>query len=125
MCAKVISVTSRSIQVDSGSEVSSSLASIGADTYPLHETRLSMCGGHHVSAGGGKLHELGARILGLEAGDVRGDCCELVGSIQGHGHWQSTSVDTGSWPLWLGDDLVRKASGTRITLFKRTVSGTS
>ena len=53
------------IKVDSGSKVSSSPASIGADTYPLHETRLSMCGGHHVAAGGGKLHELVARILGL------------------------------------------------------------
>ena len=46
---------------------------IGADKYPLHETRLSMCGGHHVAAGGGKLHELGARILELEAANVRGD----------------------------------------------------
>ena len=53
-------------------------ASIGADTYPLHETRLSMRGGHHVAAGGGKLHELGARILGLEAGDVRGDVVNLL-----------------------------------------------
>ena len=43
---------------------------IGADTYPLHETRFSMCGGHHVAAGGGELHELGARILALEAANV-------------------------------------------------------
>ena len=41
-----------------------------------------MCGGHHVAAGGGKLHELGARILGLEAGDVRGDVVNLLV------HWQ-------------------------------------
>ena len=54
------------IDVDSGAEVSCLPASIGADTYPLHGTRLSMCGGHHDAAGGGKLHELGARILGLE-----------------------------------------------------------
>ena len=53
-------------------------ASIGADTYPLHETRLGMCGGHHIAAGGGKLHELGARILGLEAGDVRGEVVNLL-----------------------------------------------
>ena len=33
---------------------------IGADTYPLHETRLSMVGGHHV------------------AGDVRGDVVNLL-----------------------------------------------
>ena len=58
------------IEVDSSAEVSCLLASSGADTYPLHETRLSMCGGHHVAAGGSKLHELGATILGLESGDV-------------------------------------------------------
>ena len=51
------------IEVDSGAEVSCLSASIGADTYPLHGTRLSMCGGHHIAAGGGKLHELGAGIL--------------------------------------------------------------
>ena len=50
------------IEIDSGAEVSCLPASIGADTYPLHETRLSKVGGHHVAAGGGKLHELGARI---------------------------------------------------------------
>ena len=59
------------IEIDSGAEVSCIPSNIGADTYPLHETRLSMCGGHHVAAGGGKLHELGARILGLETDDVR------------------------------------------------------
>ena len=54
------------IEIDSGAEVSCFPVNIGADTYPLHETRLSMCGGHHVAAGGGMLHELGARILSLE-----------------------------------------------------------
>ena len=51
------------IEIDSGAEVSCFLVNIGADTYPLFETRLSMVGGHHVAAGG-KLHELGAGILG-------------------------------------------------------------
>ena len=37
-----------------------------------------MCGGDHVAAGGGKLHELGARILGLEAENVRGDVINLL-----------------------------------------------
>ena len=37
-----------------------------------------MCGGHHVAAGGGELHEFGARILGLEAGDARGDVVNLL-----------------------------------------------
>ena len=37
-----------------------------------------MCGGHHVAAGGGKLHELGARILGLETDDVRGNMVNLL-----------------------------------------------
>ena len=32
------------IEIDSGVEVSRLPANIGADTYPLHETRLSMCG---------------------------------------------------------------------------------
>ena len=36
------------IEIDSGAEVSCHPVNIGADTYPLHETRLSMCGGHHV-----------------------------------------------------------------------------
>ena len=33
------------IEIDSGVEVSRFPANIGADNYPLHETRLSMCGG--------------------------------------------------------------------------------
>ena len=66
------------IEIDSGAEVSCLPANIGADTYPVHETRLSMVGGHQVAAGGGKLHELGDRILGLEAGDVRGDVVNLL-----------------------------------------------
>ena len=41
------------IEIDSGAEVSCLPWNTGADTYPLHETRLSMCGGHHVAAGGG------------------------------------------------------------------------
>ena len=91
--------------VDTGAEVRCLPVNIGVDTYPLHETRLSMGGGHHVTAGGGKLHELGARILGLEAGDVRGDVVNLFTAIHSHGHWQSTSVDTRSQPLWLGHSL--------------------
>ena len=66
------------IEIDSSAEVSCLPANIGADTYPLHETRLSMVGGHHVAAGGGKLHELGARILWLEAANVRGDVVNLL-----------------------------------------------
>ena len=73
-CVKEKSVD---IGIDSGAEVSCLPVNMGADTYPLHETMLSMCGGHHVAAGGGKLHELGARILGLEAADVRGDVVNL------------------------------------------------
>ena len=51
------------IEVDSGVEVSCLLWNISVETYPLHETRISTCGGHHVAAGG-KLHEFGARVLG-------------------------------------------------------------
>ena len=92
------------IEVDTGAEVSCLPANIGADTYPLHETRLNVCGVHHVAAGGGKLHELRARILGLKAANVRGGC-ELVGAIQSHEPWQGTSVVTRPWPLWLEDGL--------------------
>ena len=66
------------IEVAPGAEVSCLLASIGADVCPLLEARVGTCGGHHAAAGGGKLHELGARILGLEAGDVRGDVVNLL-----------------------------------------------
>ena len=58
------------VEVDSGAEVSCRPESVGADTYPLHERRLSMCKGHRIAAGAGKLHEPGVRILGLEAQDV-------------------------------------------------------
>ena len=98
------------IEIDSGAEVSCLPVSIGAATYPLHETRLSMCGGHHVAAGGGKLHELGARILGLEAGDVRGAAVNLLVRFRVMYIWQSTSVDARSQPLWLGDGLPWRCS---------------
>ena len=52
------------IEIDSGAEVSCFPVNIGADTYPLDEMRLRMVGVHHATAGGGKLHELSARILG-------------------------------------------------------------
>ena len=86
------------IEIDSGAEVSCFPANIGEDTYPLHETRLSMCGGHHVAAGGGKLHGVGGCNRARR-------CCELVGTIQSHEHWQGTLVNTRSEPLWLGDGL--------------------
>ena len=40
------------IEIDSGAEVSCLPVNIGADTYPLHETKLSMRRGYHVAAGG-------------------------------------------------------------------------
>ena len=60
------------------SDVSCLPANIGPDTCPLHGTWLSMCGGHHVAASGGKSYGLGARILGLEAGGVRGNMANLL-----------------------------------------------
>ena len=95
------------IEIDSGAEVSCLPSNIGADTYPLHETRLSKCGGHHVAAGGGKLHELGARILGLETDDVR----ESAGTISSHGDRQGALVNTRSQPLWMGDGLSSRLRG--------------
>ena len=63
-----------------------------------------MCGGHHVAAGGGKLHELGARILGLETDDVRGNMVNLLVRFR---------------VMEIGKALVRKASNTRITLVRK------
>ena len=86
------------METDSGSEVSCLPVNIGADTYPLHETRLSMCGGHYVAAGGRKLHEFGARILGLEAANVRGDVVNLLVRLR--------VMNIGkAEPFWLGDGL--------------------
>ena len=95
-------------------------ASIGADTYPMHETSFSMCGAHHVAAGGGKLHELGARILVLEAGDVRGDVVNLLVRFRvmdiGKAFLSTQDLSRCGWetvfPADFGDAyLVRKASG--------------
>ena len=87
-----------------------------------------MCGGHHVPAGGGKLHELGARILGLEAGDVRGDVVNLLVRFRvvdiGKALLSTQDLRRCGWetviPADSGDAyLVRKASGTRITFVKK------
>ena len=115
------------IEIDSGAEMSCFLVHIGADTYPLHETRLSMCGGHHVAAGGGKLYELGARILELEAADVRGDVVNLLVRfrvmIVGKALLSAQDLSCCGWeavfPASCGDAyFVRKTSDTRITLVK-------
>ena len=115
------------IEIDSGAEVSCLPANIGVD-YPLLQTRLSMGGGHHVAAGGGKLHELGARIVGLEAGDVRGDVVNLslrftVMDI-GKALLSTQDLSRCGWDTVFRADggvayLVRKASGTRLTLVKK------
>ena len=42
-----------------------------------------MVGGHHVAASGGKLHKIGARTLGLEAVNVRGDVANLLVRFRG------------------------------------------
>ena len=64
------------------------LANIGADTYALHETRFSKCGGHHIAAGGCKLHEPVARTLGLDAGDARGDVVKLLARFRVIGNFK-------------------------------------
>ena len=87
-----------------------------------------MCGGHHVAAGGGKLYELGARILGLEAANVRGDVVNLlvrfrvmnIGKALLSTQHLSRCVWETVFPAGCGDAyLVRKASDTRITLVKK------
>ena len=81
-----------------------------------------MCGGHHIAGGGGKVHELGGRILGLEADDVRGDVVNLlvrfrvmhIDKVLSRCDWET---------VFPTDDvvtyLVRKASDTRLTLMKK------
>ena len=107
------------IEIDSGAEVSCLPSNIGGDTYPLHETRLSMCGGHHVAAGGGKLHELGARILGLETDDVRDNMVNLLVRFRvmeiGKALLSTQDLSRCGWetvfPAGCGDaHLIRKAS---------------
>ena len=116
------------IEIDSGAEVSCLPVNIGADTHPLHETRLSMCGGHHVAAGGGQVHELGARILGLEAANVRVDVVNLLVRFRvmniGKAILSTQDLSRCGWemvfPAGCGDAyLIRKASDTRITLVKK------
>ena len=115
------------IEIDSGAEVNCHPVNIGADTYPLHETRLSMCGGHHVAAGG-KLHEFGARILGLEAADLRGGAVNLLVRFRimyiGKALLSTQDMSRCSWETIFTADsgnayLVKKASDTRITLVKQ------
>ena len=112
------------IEIDSGAEVSCLPANVGADTYPLHETRLSMCGGHHVAAGGGKLHEPCARISSLQAANVRGDVVNLLVRFRVMNIGKTQHLSRCGWETVFPADcgnayLVRKASDTRITLVKK------
>ena len=116
------------IEIDSGAEESCLPANIGADTYPVHGTRLSMCGGNHVAAGSGKLHDLGARILGSEAENVRGDVVNLLVRFRvmniGKALLSTQDLSRCDWETVFPADcgngyLVRQASNSRITLVKK------
>ena len=116
------------IEIDSGAEVSCLPACIGADTYPLHETRLSMCHGYHVVAGGGKLHELGARILGLEAAADGGESVNLLVRFRvmeiGKALLSTQDLSRCGWETVFPAGgasayLHRPASGTRIDLVRK------
>ena len=61
------------VEVGSRAELSCLPASIGADAYPLDETRLSMCGGHHVAAAANCMSS-----VPMEACDVRGDVVNML-----------------------------------------------
>ena len=63
------------IEIDSCAEVNCLLVNIGADTYPL---------------------QLAAKILGLEAANVRGDVVNLFVRVRVMNIGKSTSVDTRS-----------------------------
>ena len=108
------------IEIDSSAEVSCLPANIGTDTYPLNETKLSMRGGHHAAAGGGKLHGLGAWIMGLEAANVRGDVVNLLVRLRVMNIGKSRCGWEAVFPADSGNAyFVRKASNTRITLVKK------
>ena len=86
-----------------------------------------MCRGHHVAAGGGKLHELGAKILGLEAANVRGDVVNLLVRFRvmyiGKALLSTPDLNRCGWETVFPADcvnayLVREASDTRVTLVK-------
>ena len=87
-----------------------------------------MCGGHHVAAGSGQLHELRCQDPGLEAGDVRGDVVSLLVRFRvidsGKALQPTQDGSRCGWETFFPADccdayLVRKASGTRITLVKK------
>ena len=87
-----------------------------------------MCGRHHVAGGGGKLHGLGARILGLEAANVRGDVVNFLVRFRvmniGKALLSTQDLSRCGWETVFRADcgngyLVRKASDTRITLVKK------
>ena len=116
------------IDIDSGAEVSCLPVTIGTDTYSLHETRLSMCGGHHFAAGGGKLHKLGANFLGLEAANVQGDVVNLLVRFRvmnvGKALLSTQDLSRCGWETVFPADCgnthpARKASNTRIALVKK------
>ena len=86
-----------------------------------------MCRGHHVAASGGKLHELGAKILGLEAANVRGDVVNLLVRFRvmyiGKALLSTPDLSRCGWETVFPADcvnayLVREASDTRVTLVK-------
>ena len=85
-----------------------------------------MCGGHHVAAGGGKLHELDTRILGLEAANVRGDVVNLLVRFRvmniGKALLSTQDLSRCGWETVFPAEnayLVWRASDTRITLVKK------
>ena len=113
------------IEVDSGAEVSCLLANIGADTYPLHQTRL-MCGGHHVAAVAATCMSSAPgfwvwKLVTCEASTCWCDSeswtfVKALLSTQDLSRFGSETV----FPAGCGDAyLVRKASDTRITLVKK------
>ena len=70
-----------------------------------------------MEVGGGKLHELRAGILGLEAENARGDVVNLLVRFRvmniGNALLSTQDLSRCGW--------VRKASNTRITLVKKTL----
>ena len=119
------------IEIDSGAEVS---------CFPVEHRRRHVSTARdeaqhvwrspRVAAGGGKLHEFGARILGLEAANVRGDVVNLLVRFRvmniGKAFLSTQDLSRCGWetvfPAIFGNAyLVSEASDTRITLVKKTL----
>ena len=82
---------------------------LGCVSEETKQLRLSMCGGHHVAASGGKTVSTRCKNPGFRSWRCAGQHGELVGAIQRHERWQSTSVDRPFSPLTAVEHTLQEA----------------